>query len=174
MRDTPNRSNCVVIDFMGPYKVKCHKGPCTNKIWLLLLLNPATQFLAVEILENQSSAAIVSALIRHMSRHGAKDIFMSDIGSNFWPLATKYATIPDSEVKGLPPMWKRLLTKDVGVLNSHGGFLWLLFSTDRHESVSRIEKAVHKIKLYLKKSELLNKFLTPNYTSSEMETFYPP
>ena len=105
-----------------------------------------------------------------MAKHGPKNVFMSDMGSNFWPLATKYATIPDSEIKGLPPMWKRLLTKDIGVLNSHGGYLWLLFSTDQHESVSRVEKMVHKIKLYLKKSQVLNQFLTPNFTSTEMET----
>ena len=111
-------------------------------------MNPATQFLAIEILENQSSAAIWSALIRHMSKHGAKNIFMSNMGSNFWPLAMKYATIPDSEIKGLPPIWKRLLTKDIGVLNSHGGFLWLLFSTDRHEAVSRVEKVVHGMVWY--------------------------
>ena len=33
-----------------------------------------------------------------------------------------------------------------------------------------MEKIVHKVKLYLKKSEILNQFLTPNFTSSEMET----
>ena len=129
-RDIQNRSNSVIVDLMGPYKVKCHTQTCTSKVWILLILNPATQFLSLEILENQSSAAIVSALIRHMAKHGSKNVFMSDMGSNFWPLATRYSTLPDSEIKGLPPMWKRLLTKDIGVLNSHGGYLWLLFSMD--------------------------------------------
>ena len=46
------------------------------------------------------------------------------MGSNFWPLANRYATIPDDELKSLPPMWKKLLTKDVEILSSHGGYLW--------------------------------------------------
>ena len=88
-RDAPNRSSCVVIDLMGPYKVKCHQGPCTNKVWLLLLLNPATQFLAIEILENQSSAAIVSALIRHMSKHGTKKYIHVQYGLEFLAISNK-------------------------------------------------------------------------------------
>ena len=105
-----------------------------------------------------------------MAQNGPKNVFLSDNGSNFWPLGTKYGTIPDNEVKNIPPMWKRLLNKDVATLNAHGGYLWLLFSIDRHVAVSRIEKLVHKIKTYLKKAEVLKEFLVPHYTASEMET----
>merc|ERR1712240_509240 len=143
---------------------------CSTKVWVLLILNPATQFLELEILDDPSSASIVSALIRFMSHHGSKNIFLSDMGSNFWSLATRYATMPDKEIQKLPPMWKRLLSKDVETLSSHGGYLWLLFSTERHQAVGRIELIVNKMKKYLKKSGVLNIFQTPNFTKSEMST----
>ena len=105
----------------GPYEILCDTRTCTTKVWILLILNPATQFLELEILDDSSSASIVSALIRFMSHHGTKNMFLSDIGSNFWPLATRYATVPDEELKKLPPMWKRLLSKDIETLSSHRG-----------------------------------------------------
>ena len=92
------------------------------------------------------------------------------MGSNFWPLATRYATVPDEEMKKLPPMWKRLLSKDIETLSSHGGYLWLLFSTKIHKAVGRIELMVNKMKKYLKKSGVLNLFKTANFTKSEMST----
>ena len=85
------------------------------------------------------------------------------MGCNFWPLATRYATVPDEEMKKLPPMWKTLLSKDIETLSSHGGYLWLLFSTERHQAVGRIELMVNKMKKYLKKSGVLNLFKTANY-----------
>ena len=93
------------------------------------------------------------------------------MGSNFWPLANKYATIPDEELKSLPPIWRKLLSKDVETLSSHGGYLWLLFSTERHQAVGRIELMVNKMKKYLKKSGVLNLFKTSYFTRSEMSTF---
>ena len=133
----------------GPFETLCDTRTCTTKVWILLILNPATQFLELEILDDSSSASIVSALIRFMSHHGSKNIFLSDMGSNFWPLATRYATVPDEEIQKLPPMWKRLLSKDVETLSSDGGYLWLLFSTERHQAVGRIELMVNKLKKYL-------------------------
>ena len=67
-------------------------------------------------------------------------------------------------------MWKKLLTKDVEILSSYGGYLWLLFSTERHQAVGRIELMVNRMKKYLKKSGVLNLFQTPNFTKSEMST----
>ena len=100
----------------------------------------------VEILEDTSSASIVSALIKYMFYHGAKNIFLSDIGSNCLPLATKYATFPDKEIKSLSPMWQKLLSKDIETLTQDGGYLWILFSTERHQALGRIEKMVDKFK----------------------------
>ena len=39
-----------------------------------------------------------------------------------------------------------MLSKDITTLNEHGGFLWLLFSTNMNESLSMIEKMVDKVK----------------------------
>ena len=72
------------------------------------------------------------------------------MGSNFWPLANRYATLPDTELDTLPPLWKRLLIKDMETLAQHGGYLWLLFSTERHEAISRVEFIVGRMKKYLK------------------------
>ena len=149
VRDIPLRTSSIIVDMTGPFETLCDTRTCTTKVWILLILNPATQFLELEILDDSSSASIVSALIRFMSHHGSKNIFLSDMGSNFWPLATRYATVPDEEIKKLPPMWKRLLSKDIETLSSHGGYLWLLFSTERHQAVGRIELMVNKVKKYL-------------------------
>ena len=78
--------------------------------------------------------------------------------------------MPDEEIKKLPPIWKRLLFKDIETLSSHGGYLWLLFSKDRHQAVGSIELMVNKMKKYLKDSGVLNLFDTPNFTKSEMST----
>ena len=123
VKDIPLRTSSIIVDMTGPFMILCDTRTCTTKVWVLLILNPATQFLELEILDDPSSASIVSALIRFMSHHGSKNIFLSDMGSNFWPLATKYATVPDEEIKKLLPMWKRLLSKDIEALSSHGGYL---------------------------------------------------
>ena len=87
----------------GPFDIKCETRTCISKVWILLILNPAAQFVELEVLDYPSSASIVVALTKYKSHHGSKNIF-SDMGSNFWPLATKYATIPDKEIKSLSPM----------------------------------------------------------------------
>ena len=107
----------------GPYEILCETKICKKKVWVLLILNPATQFLELEILDDSSSASIVSGLIRYMSHHGNKNIICSDMRSNFWPLANRYATLPDTELDTLPPLWKGLLTKDMETLAQHGGYL---------------------------------------------------
>merc|ERR1712002_486391 len=149
---------------------KCKKRNCHTKIWLLLLLNPSTQFLSIEILQNQSTAEVISGLIRHMSKFGSKDVFLSDNGSHFWPLRTKYATVPKTTQTPLPPLWHRLIN-EVKTLNAHGAHLWLMFSTGRHEALSRVEKMVQKVKQHLKRTQIFNQFLTPRYSCSEIETF---
>ena len=149
VKDIPLRTSSIIVDMTGPFLILCDTRTCTTKVWVLLILNPATQFLELEILDDPSSASIVSALIRFMSHHGSKNIFLSDMGSNFWPLATKYATVPDEEIKKLPPMWKSPLSKDIETLSSYGGYLWLHFSTGRNQAVGRIELMVNKLKKYL-------------------------
>ena len=129
--ELPLRTSCVLVDMAGPYEILCETRNCKKKVWVLLILNPATQFLELEILDDSSSASIVSGLIRYMSHHGNKNIICSDMGSNFWPLANRYATLPDTELDTLPPLWKRLLTKDMETLAQHGGYLWVLFSNER-------------------------------------------
>ena len=68
----PLRTSCVIIDMAGPYEILCETKTCEKKVWVLLILNPATQFLELEILDDSSSASIVSGLIRYMSHHGNK------------------------------------------------------------------------------------------------------
>ena len=136
----------------GPYQILCDTKTCVKKVFILLILNPATQFLELEILDDASSASIVSGFICFISHHGNKNIICFDMGSNFWPLANRYATLPDKELRSLPPLWKRLLSKDMETLAQHGGYLWVLFSTDRHEAVSRVELMVGKITRYLKRA----------------------
>ena len=41
----------------------------------------------------------------------------------------------------------------------------------RHESLSRIEKMVHRIKQHLKRTQIFEQFLTPRYNCSEIKTF---
>ena len=103
-----------------------------------------------------------------MSHHGSKYIFLSDFGSNFWPLANRYATPPDKEIPSLPPFWRKLLTKDLETLQKHGGYIWLLFSKSRHEAVSRVEIMVNKMKVYLRKAGIFEDFKTGKYTKSDI------
>ena len=93
-QDISSRMGSVICDLMGPFMTKCKGMNCHNKIWLLLLLNPSTQFLSIEILQNQSTGEVISGLIRHMSKYGSKNVFLSDKGFCFLPLLTKYATSP--------------------------------------------------------------------------------
>ena len=151
-KSLPLRTSSVIVDMAGPYNILCEKKKCTSKIWLLLILNAATQFLEIEILDSQSTASVISALIKYMSHHGSKNIFLSDMGSNFWPLANRIATPPEKELPSLPPFWCKLLTKDLEILQKHGGYIWLVFSKGRHEAVSRVEIMVNKMKTYLQKS----------------------
>ena len=46
-----------------------------------------------------------------------------------------------------------------------------MVSTGHHEALSRIKKMVHRIKQYLKRTQIFNQFLTPRYSCSEIETF---
>ena len=82
------RMNSVICDLIGPFMTKCKGRNFQNQIWLLLLLNPSTQCLSIEILQNQSTGEVISGLIRHMSKYSSKNVFLSDNGSNFWPLHT--------------------------------------------------------------------------------------
>ena len=131
--------NSVICDLMGPFMTKCKGRNCHNKIWLLLLLNPSTQFLSIEILQNQSTGEVISGLIRHMAKFGSKNVFLSDKGSHFWPLSTQYETAPKTAETSLPPLWQKLIN-NVKILNAHGGHLWMMFSTGRHEALSRVER----------------------------------
>ena len=107
-----------------------------------------------------------------MAKAGPKNIFLSDQGSNFWPLGTRFGTIPDKELEKLPPLWTKLLKRDVATLNSTGAYLWLLFSKDRHMAVGRIEKIVHKVKNYLKKAEVFQDFQIPTSQPLKWKQFY--
>ena len=118
-QNIPSRMSSVIYDLMGPFMTKCKGMNCHNKIWLLLLLNPSTQFLFIEILQNQSTGEVISGLIRHMSKYGSKNVFLSDNGSHFWPLRIKYATSPKTAQTSLPPLWRKLINE----LNDHGGHL---------------------------------------------------
>ena len=91
------------------------------------------------------------------------------MGANFWPLANRYATLPDQEIRSLPPLWKRLPSKDMETL-AHGGYLWVLFSTERHEAIGRVELMVGKMKKYLKTACVFHLFKSANFTRSEMST----
>ena len=106
-QDISSRMSSVICDLMGPFMTKCKGMNCHNKIWLLLLLNPSTQFLSIEILQNQSTGEVISGLIRHMAKYGSKNVFLSDNGSHFWLLLTKYATAPKTEQTLLPPLWRK-------------------------------------------------------------------
>ena len=83
IKDIPLRTLFILVDMTGPFEVLCDTRSCITKVWVLLILNPATQFLELEILDDSSSASIVFALIRYMSHHEPKNIFLSDMGSNF-------------------------------------------------------------------------------------------
>ena len=74
-QDISSRMNSVICDLMGPYFTRCRGTNCTRKIYFLLLLNPATQFLAIEILQDYSTAEVIGGLIRNMSKFGAKKFF---------------------------------------------------------------------------------------------------
>ena len=74
-QDIPSRMSLVICDLMGPFMTKCKGMNCHNKIWLLLLLNPSTQFLSIEILQNQSTGEVIFGFIRHMSKYGSKNVF---------------------------------------------------------------------------------------------------
>ena len=106
-QDISSRMSSVICDLMGPFMTKCKGRNCHRKIWLLLLLNPSTQFLSIEILQNQSTAEVISGLIRHMSKFGSKNVFLSDNGSHFMPLRNKYATAPKTADTSLPLLWKK-------------------------------------------------------------------
>ena len=56
-------------------------------------------------------------------------------------------------------------------LAQHGGYLWVFFSTDRHEVVICVELVVGKMKRYLKTAGVLHLFTkSANFTRSEMST----
>ena len=167
-KNLPQRSSSIVLDMVGPYKVKCQSKKCLSKIFLLIIVNAITNFVEIEILDNQSAASVIAALIRYMSHHGSKHIFLSDMGSNFFPLANRFATSPDKQIGNLPPMWKKLLTSDLELLRQNGGYLWLMYAKDRHEAVNRVELVVNKVKIYLKKARVLEHFKSGQYTRSEV------
>ena len=75
VKEIPLRTSSILVDMTGAYEVFCDTKTCVTKVWILLILNPATQFLELEILDDASSASIVSALIRYMSHHGSKNIW---------------------------------------------------------------------------------------------------
>ena len=119
-QDISSRMNSVICDLMGPYFTKCRGTNCIRKIWFLLLLNPATQFLSVEILQNYSTAEVISGFIRHMSKFGSKNVFLLDKGSHLMPPRNKYAAAPKTVDTSLPPLWKKLIN-NVKILKAHGG-----------------------------------------------------
>ena len=170
IQNISSRMNSVICDLMGPYLAKCRGMNCIRKISFLLLNNPATQFLSVEILQNYSTAEVISGLIRHMSKFGAKNVFLSDNRSHFMPLRTKYATTLETVDTSLPILWNKLVN-NIKVLNAHRGSLWFFFSMGRHEALSRIEKMVHKVKQHLKWTQIFEQFNTPTYSCLEIETF---
>ena len=76
MLDPSKRASTGVVDLLGPFKGKCYTGECEQKYWVLLIINPVSGFLSLEILEDQSSNAIIGALVHHMGRHG---LFMQKV-----------------------------------------------------------------------------------------------
>ena len=55
-------------------------------------------------------------------------------------------------------------------LAQHGGYLWVLFSTERHKAIGRVELMVGKVKKYLKRAGVFYLFKSANFTMSEMST----
>ena len=55
-------------------------------------------------------------------------------------------------------------------LAQHRGYLWVLFSTERHEAIGRVELMVGKVRKYLKKASVFHLLKSANFTRSEMST----
>ena len=66
--EIPLRTSCIIIYMAGPYEILCDTKTCEKKVWVLLILNPATQFLELEILDDSSSASIVSGVRHEVNR----------------------------------------------------------------------------------------------------------
>ena len=49
----------------GPFDIKCETRTGISIVWILLILNPAIQFVELEILDDASSASIVSAFNKY-------------------------------------------------------------------------------------------------------------
>ena len=45
VRDIPLRTSSIIVYMTGPFETLCDTRTCTTKVWILLILNPATQFL---------------------------------------------------------------------------------------------------------------------------------
>ena len=49
VKDIPLRTSSIFVDMTGPFEILCDTRKCVTKVWILLILNPATQFLELEI-----------------------------------------------------------------------------------------------------------------------------
>ena len=42
IKDNPLRTSSILVDMTGPFEVLCDTISCITKVWVLLILNPAT------------------------------------------------------------------------------------------------------------------------------------
>ena len=45
VKDLPLRTSSILVDMTGAFEVFCDTKTCVTKVWILSILNPATQFL---------------------------------------------------------------------------------------------------------------------------------
>jgi hypothetical protein len=150
-------------DLCGPVTVTEASGT-TTKRWILVILNDL-RVTRLYIVQDQSAEAIVSGLIRHAARFGPVLFMSSDLGSNFIPLADKTSDIStddknyNSDLKNLPPMWRRLVEPQFTAKLREVGCSWRIFAKDRHEALGRAESVVARIKWSLKNTSIFRQNL---------------
>ena len=54
VKDLPLRTSSILVDMTGAFEVFCDTKTCVKKLWILSILNPATQVLELEILVDSS------------------------------------------------------------------------------------------------------------------------
>ena len=125
-----------------------------------MLLSPISGFLTEEILQNQSTHEVAKALIRYIGRYGARNFFISDLGSNFLPFATQLSGKATPDRDHLPERWNKRLKEDLSIVQQFGSKIWIVFPKGRHSAVNRIEVMVGKVKGILRSTGVLKKLKT--------------
>ena len=110
------------------------------------MLSPISGFLTIEILQNQSTHEVAKALVRYIGRYGARNFFISDLGSNFVPFATQLSGKVNPDRNHLPKRWNKLLKEDLSIVQRFGSKIWIACPKGRHSAVNRIEIMVSKMK----------------------------